>query len=193
MSPDLLLFAVGGLLLVTGLLGGGFELRELKIPRVGRVARVFATGAGGACIVLGLGLSTTLTEAGGDTRKPAAETAAVSPTPSPESGPIHFVIRDELGENQISEQVTVVLDGRRVGDLTVNSDYSTSDLEVSVDDAGRHDYTLSVSSLELAEDGSYVQRDASGQGTITAEAGTSYQVAFSESGDSRDATLVAAD
>jgi hypothetical protein len=190
MSPELLLFAVGGLLLVTGLLGGGFELRELKIPRVGRVARVFATGAGGACIILGVGLSTALTEPEGDTGNPPPEASGPA-SPSPDSGPVRFVIRDDLGENQISEQVTVVLDGRRVGSLTVNADYPTSDLEVSVDDAGRHDYTLAVSSLEVAEDGSYVERDAGGQGTITAETGTSFSVSFSESGGSRDATLVA--
>ena len=102
-----------------------------------------------------------------------------------------MVIRDELGDNQISEQVTVVLDGRRVGDLTVNADFPTSDLEVTVNEGGRHDYTLSVSSLEIADDGSYVERDASGQGTITAEAGTTFQVAFSGSGDNRDVTLMA--
>lgn len=193
MNPDLLLFAVGSLLLVTGLLGGGFELRELKIPRVGRIARVLATAAGGACILLGFGLSTALPDpaADGDPKPVASVGPVVTASPSPGKTPVHVVVRDELGENQISEQVTVVLDGRRVGDLTVNTDYPTSDLELTVDDAGRHDYTLSVSSLEIAEDGSYVEVDASGQGTITAEAGTTFQVAYAGNGEDRDVTLLA--
>ena len=78
MSPDLLLFGVGGLLLVTGLLGGGFELRELKIPQVGRVARVCATGAGGACILLGFGLSTALTDPAPDPDPKPEPVASVS-------------------------------------------------------------------------------------------------------------------
>lgn len=172
MSPELLLFAVGGLLLITGLVGGGFEMRELKIPRVGRFARVLAAGAGGACIMLGIGLATVEPEAVG-------------------KSPATFRIRDELGPNQLSEQVTVVVDGRRVGDLTVNENYPTSELEVTVEEPGRHDYTVSVSSLELAEDGTVVERDGTGQGSIVVEEGAAFQIAYSESGDERNVTLMA--
>jgi hypothetical protein len=176
MSPDLVLFAVGGLLLVTGLLGGGFEMRELRVPEVGTIARVLATAAGCTCILLGLGLTT----------------VAVPPDDDAEaSGPVHFTVRDELVAPQISEQVTLILDGRRVGDLTVNEAYPTSELEVSVDEPGRHDYTLGVSTLELDESGAVVERDGSGQGTVMVEQGASYHVEYAEGGDGRDLTLVA--
>jgi hypothetical protein len=180
MSPTLLLFGVGGLLLVAGLLGGGLEMRELKIPRVGRFARVLATGAGAVCILLGIAMSTPPEAGPGDNVARAAET-----------GPVHFTVRDQLGENQISEQVTVILDGRRVGDLTVNADFPESQIEVSVDDPGRHDYTVDVSSLETDVDGTAVERTGTGQGSIVVESGADYSVGFSESGDTRNVTLVA--
>jgi hypothetical protein len=189
MSPDLLLFAVGGLLLVTGLLGGGFELRELKIPKVGRVARVLATGAGGVCILLGLGLSAGL--APPPQPGPGAPPGATQTVDAQTDGPIRFVVRDELGLNQVSEQVSLVLDGRRVGELTVNSEYPESTLELSVDDPGRHDYTVSASSVEVDEDGNAVYRDGSGQGSLIPEAGASYHVEYAEGGNGRDLTLVA--
>src|SRR5262245_48427779 len=148
MRPELLLFAVGGLLLVTGLVGGGFEMRELKVPQVGRIARVLATGAGIVCIMLGLGVSTltTPTDAG-------ANGGDMVRGDDPQTA--HFTIRDELGEMQVSEQVVVILDGRRVGVLTVNADYGDSQIEVAVP-AGSHDYTLSASSVEMLDDGSVV-------------------------------------
>jgi hypothetical protein len=191
MSADALLFAVGGLLLVTGLLGGGFELRELKIPKVGRIARVCATGAGGLCILLGLGLSTAVTETPIE-RADATTGPVASPTPgeTPDE-PVHFVIRDELGDAQVSEQVSVVLDGRRVGDLTVNSEYPQSQLELTVDGGDRLDYTISASSLEYDAAGDAVYRDGSGQGSFVPEAGASYHIEYGESGDRRDLALVA--
>lgn len=151
MNPELLLLAVGALLLVTGLLGGGFELRELKIPKVGRVARVLATGAGVLCIVLGIGMTSV---------------AEPTPPPDPVDTPVRFTISDSLGPTQISEQVTVILDGRRVGDLTVNLDYPETELEVSVPEPGQHHYTVAVSSIELAEDGSMVELTGTGHGTV---------------------------
>ena len=176
MSPALLLFGVGGLLLVTGVLGGGFELRELKVPRVGRLARVLATGAGGACIVLGLGLNASPGDNGG--------------AGAAEKKPVHFVIHNKLGENQLAEQASVVFDGRHVGDLTV-TEYDPEDfIELSAE-PGRHDYTVSVLTTEYAEDGSEVDRQGSGQGSIVVESAASYQLAASDTGDRRDVTLLA--
>ena len=44
-----LLVLIGGLLLVVGLVGGGMEIKEIRVPRLHLVARVF-------CVVIGLGL-----------------------------------------------------------------------------------------------------------------------------------------
>lgn len=186
MKPELLLFAVGGLLLVTGLLGGGFELRELKVPRVGRVARVLATAVGAVCMLLGLGVTNLDNPRRGPDPATAAQISANTAT-----GPVHFTVHDDLGDTQVSEQVSVIVDGRHVGDLTINGDFPTSNLDISVDQPGRHDYTLGASSEELAADGSVVERDGTGQGTIMVEAGESFHVEYADSGDTRNLALVA--
>jgi hypothetical protein len=188
-TPSLLLFAVGGLLLVTGLLGGGLELRELKIPQVGRVVRVLATCVGAVCIVLGAGMSTNIDAPAVDGG--AAVRDAPSTTPSGDTAPVRFTVLDELGDGQVSEQVTVIVDGRNVGNLTVNQDYTESQLSVSVPDHGRHDYTLDVSTLEDDGSGAVVEKDAAGQGTIAIEPGDRYEVEYADGGDSRNVTLVA--
>jgi hypothetical protein len=177
MNPELLLFGVGCLLLVTGLLGGGFELRELKVPQVGRVARVLATVFGGACIVLGLGMTSVEADRGEHT----ANAVEVAQAAEPEQAPVEFAIRDQLGELQISETITVVVDGRHAGELTIDEAQPESELSISVDEPGRHDYTIAVSSVELAEDGlSFVERERSGQGSIVAESGARFDIRFAD-------------
>jgi hypothetical protein len=42
MSIDVISFILGGALVAVGLLGGGIEVRELKIPPVGRTTRVLS-------------------------------------------------------------------------------------------------------------------------------------------------------
>jgi len=57
MTPQIVVVVLGGILILAGLLGGGFELKELKMPRVGGVARVLSLVAG--IVLLGLGLKMT--------------------------------------------------------------------------------------------------------------------------------------
>lgn len=54
MTPDTILTILGGLLVGAGILGGGFELRELKIPPLNRWTRLLAVTAGVVCLVSGL-------------------------------------------------------------------------------------------------------------------------------------------
>jgi hypothetical protein len=59
MSIELLSFVLGGFLVAVGLLGGGIEVRELKVPSVGRITRVLSFAAGlafvGLAVFLGPG------------------------------------------------------------------------------------------------------------------------------------------
>jgi hypothetical protein len=52
MSVELLSFVLGGFLVAVGLLGGGIEVRELKVPSVGRITRVLSFAAGMAFVGL---------------------------------------------------------------------------------------------------------------------------------------------
>jgi hypothetical protein len=56
MSPSTGLAAFGALLLLTGILGGGFEVKELRIPRVGLFSRLLAGTVGLGFIVWGLAI-----------------------------------------------------------------------------------------------------------------------------------------
>jgi len=58
MSIEVLSFILGGLLVGVGILGGGIEIRELKIPQVGKLPRVCSLIAGFAFIGLAVLLST---------------------------------------------------------------------------------------------------------------------------------------
>src|SRR5262245_19458819 len=58
MGPDTIVLIVGAVLVVTGVLGGGIELRELKIPTVRAPTRILAVLVG--LVFLGIGLDSTL-------------------------------------------------------------------------------------------------------------------------------------
>jgi hypothetical protein len=54
MSIEALTFVLGAVLLLTGILGGGFQIKDLRIPKVDRVPRVAATVCGLGFIGVGL-------------------------------------------------------------------------------------------------------------------------------------------
>jgi len=54
MSTQMAAFAFGCLLLLVAVLGGGFELKELKVPKVGRGSRLISCMFGMLFIVLGI-------------------------------------------------------------------------------------------------------------------------------------------
>jgi hypothetical protein len=56
MGIDAIAFGLGAILLLVGILGGGFELREFKVPPVGKALRLIATAIGLFFILVGIGL-----------------------------------------------------------------------------------------------------------------------------------------
>src|SRR6266536_1008035 len=54
MSVDLAGFIFGAILLSIGILGGGFELKEISVPKVGPIARGLAAVAGVVFIAMGI-------------------------------------------------------------------------------------------------------------------------------------------
>lgn len=59
MAIDVIAFAVGALLVMTAILGGGFEVKEIKVPRVGPVARGGAAVSGFLFVLIALGVTDT--------------------------------------------------------------------------------------------------------------------------------------
>lgn len=181
MPLEFVVFALGALLLLTGIIGGGFELKELKIPPVGRVARVLSTVAGVVLILMGIGM---------------VAQSSPNPLPQPDAAKIQpatatFRIVDELGEGQLSEQVTVLLDGKIVGNLTVNSQFPYSEMAVTVPEAGRYSYTVeAVAYFFDATTGEVFSHTGAGQGIVQVDGGNSFRLVGSASGNSWMVSLV---
>ena len=57
LTPEILSFLFGALLVLIGVVGGGFEIIQLKIPKVGLGVRIFATVVGLFFLFLGFASS----------------------------------------------------------------------------------------------------------------------------------------
>jgi hypothetical protein len=186
MTMELVVFALGALLLLIGIVGGGFELKEVKIPRVGRVARVLATTAGTVLILAGISM----------VAQPIVNGSSPGSSPPPiatesKAVPVTFKITDQLGDGQLSEQVTVLLHGRRVGNLTVNSDFPYSEIIVTVNEPGVYSYTVEATAWFVnRETNEPFQYTGVGQGMIQVDYGSVFTVVGSASGNSWVVTLV---
>ena len=55
MSPEIVMSILGGVLVLTAILGGGFEVKEIKIPLIGAGSRVMAAAAGTVFLLWGAG------------------------------------------------------------------------------------------------------------------------------------------
>lgn len=167
---DVLLVILGGLLLAAGLLGGGFEMISIKIPKVGgALPRILAGVAGAVCIVLGIGVGSS---------------ASPSPSPDPSSPPVTspatasqvtFLIKDEVGDCQTSDQaplpqtaekVAVTIGDAYVGSLFVNRETHPSDeIKVTVPRADVYRYSLTATG-DFYYDGNVYEMQGGGQGNL---------------------------
>lgn len=172
MTVEIASFLFGGLLMLIGILGGGIEIKELRVPQIKGITRFFCIAGGVFFILLGVGLKSS------DTLNNS------QPQNDKQSGLIYFKIRDELGENQISEQVAILVNGREAGILTVNEYYPTSTLTVAVPHDGDYSYVLTAIAVFREEDGTQREINGAGQGIISAKNGDLfYELASSITGD----------
>jgi hypothetical protein len=121
MTGELLLLLLGAVLILAGVLGGSVPVRVAGLGHMGRTPRFAAAGAGLLCVVAALILIE-----GDDYVAPA--------------GPITFTIANELGPNQVFEEIRVFLKGRDVGVVRVDERSPTASLTVTVPKAGRYAY-----------------------------------------------------
>jgi hypothetical protein len=176
MNVQLVAFAFGGVLLFVGVLGGGFEVKELKVPKVGAGVRILSAIVGVIFIVLGFsGSSASSQESVG----PGGQRVVLANT---NHDPVEFFLTDQLGDDEVSEQVTVLIDGKDVGDLTVNQNYPSSKIRVSVPQTGQHSYTAEATAV-FDDQGTSFEYTGVGQGMINVQAGKIYSLRGSVSGN----------
>lgn len=134
---ELIVTALGAILLFSGIIGGGFEAKEIKVPRMGRVARTLAFVVGGMLILSGIGMWAYKLEPRADLVEPnpapgpplsdpAPSNSRVTPVPGPptpspvaaSSFPVTFLCSsDDLDGNPAI--LTIFLDGQRAAELAV--------------------------------------------------------------------------
>lgn len=56
MTLEAVSFAIGGILIATAIVGGGFEIKEIKMPKVGAGPRFFSLVAGAFFVLIGIGV-----------------------------------------------------------------------------------------------------------------------------------------
>lgn len=159
MTTGVLTLALGALLILVAILGGGFEVKELKVPKVGRLARIISAFTGLFFIFVGLGIDT-------------PQSAAKKEDPKP----VEFTVYDQLGDSQITEQVTLLIDGKMKGQLTVDLKNPKTMLTIMLPEKGRYSYTIEASTT-IQVQGTYYERSGAGQGMIDASSGKEFEVA----------------
>jgi hypothetical protein len=170
MTPEIISFVFGVLLILIGILGGGFEVRKVKIAKVGRGTRLLAVVSGLSFITLGIAIQS---------RDTTPEKVS--------SPPVNFTISDVLGDEQVSERMTVVIDGRNVGDLTVNEQYPRSTITVTVPQEGKYNYVLDTSAVFKGDN---AELHGVGQGTIDVKPEKAFTARSCVNGNTWIATLM---
>lgn len=130
---------------------------------------------------------------------------AAPPTPAPRekdiagsvpkeesrSAPTRFVIRDQLGPNQIAEEVDIIIDGEHVGTLAVDQNNTTDELNVSVPGGpGRYSYTASARAIFQDQQRRRMPASGTGQGMIEIQGNEVFELVGSFSGDTWQVTML---
>jgi hypothetical protein len=104
MTVEVMMCVFGALLVLTGIVGGGLEVKELKIPKVGMPSRVAAYVSGFLFILMGVVLSFKGEEpVEEDPREEVANARAEPETPAEEPGAASE--EPEAGEAEAQEEL----------------------------------------------------------------------------------------
>jgi hypothetical protein len=180
MTINTLVFGFGGILLLVAILGGGFELKEFKIPKVGGVPR-FCSGLAGLFFILwGVGIGQSSEP---DTRSVKASNQFLNQPSSQQAG--EFTVYDNFGEQEpgrVSEQITILIDGKIKGQLTADRQNSQAMLSIAVPQPGKYSYMVDATRVVNIRGRLYTFTGA-GQGTINVEYGEKFSLVESITGD----------
>ena len=173
MTTPTVLLLFGCVLSLIAILGGGFEVQYLKIPTVGRVPRCLAGACGIVFIGMGIGAA--------EVRTQRLDAQPVTQTMAAATSPVSFTVTTQLSGNQVSEQSTILVDSKVVGQLAVNQHYPDAMISVDVPARGRYSYTIDAR-IVFKEGGQLVERAGVGQGMIDVAPGKRFELQYAESG-----------
>ena len=181
MSLEVVSFVFGGSLILTGMLGGGLQVKELNIPKIGSAVRAACMCVGFLFVIVAISISPNL--------KPS-NTLSASVVQTNRADSISFRIHDELGEGQVSEQVKVVIDGRTVGSITVSAIHPIAELLVTVPREDRYSYQLASNAVFIGDGEKLSEYIGIGEGYINVKNGMNFSLEGEVSGSTWQARLV---
>jgi hypothetical protein len=171
MTVPAMLLLFGGVLLLIAILGGGFEIQQIKVPKVERAPRMIAAAGGMIFVLMGLNYNDV----------PTTRDVQIQPASARDSI-THFTLHDRLAEGQVSAQTIVIIDGKRVGTLTINEHYPDAMIGVTVLSPGRYSYTLD-SRIVFRQGEKLVEFQGSGQGLINVEPKKKFEPQYTLTGN----------
>ncbi len=107
---------------------------------------------------------------------------------------IKITLFDRIGDNQLSEQVVVLIDGKNVGTFSVNNrDKKTEHLEIDLPKEGKYSYTAQAQGIFVDDDGDQFPQIGTGQGMIDASDGEQFHLAGTYTGSTWFITIIEGD
>ena len=110
MVLKILTFILGSILLLIGIFGGGFQIKELKIPQIGKFSRFLATSLGIFFILISLGLDI-----------PPPSTTTTPPPPSPPTSSPPGIFRNGAVSFDLTNQTSRNIERFFASPANVNS------------------------------------------------------------------------
>jgi hypothetical protein len=202
-TPQFIGISVGCFLIIIAIMGGGVEVKEIKIPRLSGWARFGSAVLGAAIAMASSGIEPADTQAAAysppaienasgatanlamaETPEPAEESnsqeavpeAQVPPTPAAPSG--YVTITDRLAQSQEYERIRVYINGTAVGRLAVDQNERMDRLQVPADGSLVSYYLEGTQRGDLGT-GPVVLR-LEGEGTIRLRPGTVYEMSLAD-------------
>ncbi len=192
MNMPTITFGLGGLLLLVSILGGGFEVRELKIPKVSGISRVIAAAAGAFFILCAIGLDQNSAKASDakptttqatftqpqqpqEYQRPQQSQEALQPPPQ-QSQRINFYVQDQLSEGQLLETTRLYINGTEIGQFTLNPSTPRGSIAGWATNPGSYNYQLRSSLLVAQQDGQRIPLACHGEGVVHLVEGARYTI-----------------
>jgi hypothetical protein len=89
---------------------------------------------------------------------------------------VEFSIYDHLGSGQISESLTIIINGEMVGTISVDTFHPSAVIKVKVPKPGQHSYTISASTVFMDSFGNRIRLQGGGQGTVFISGGEEFSL-----------------
>jgi len=173
MNTDLFFMGGGIVLLILATLGGGIEVKEIKVPQLTNLSRISAALVGIGLIVVGVYFRLHPTPV---TNSTPTATPPINNISAPAPGAIVFSITDRLAPHQLMEKLEVFLNGKSSGTLEITKDKPIGAFDITVPSAGQYQYRITGSQQVLSMNNEVETRQLTGSGSIVVDKGSSFIV-----------------